>query len=50
VDLGAEDGGRVGQLVAFWKRDRDRPVESPSLEAWLADLVSSMEDGRPQVA
>jgi cell wall assembly regulator SMI1 len=45
VDVAAEGGGRPGQLVAFWKADADRPVEYPSLEAWLAELVSSMEDG-----
>jgi cell wall assembly regulator SMI1 len=45
VDVAAEDGGQPGQIVAFWKADEDRPVEYPSLEAWLADLVASMEDG-----
>jgi cell wall assembly regulator SMI1 len=45
VDVTAEDGGKPGQLVAFWKADEDRPVEFESLEAWLEDLVSSMEDG-----
>ena len=46
VDLTAEDGGQPGQLVGFWKPDEDRPVEFPSLEAWLAELVRSMESGR----
>lgn len=45
VDVAAEDGGQPGQLVAFWKADEDRPVEYPSLEAWLVELVASMEDG-----
>ena len=45
LDTVAEDGGKVGQLVAFWKADADRPIEYPSVEAWLEDLVSSMEDG-----
>jgi cell wall assembly regulator SMI1 len=45
LDLTAEDGGQPGQLIGFWKRDRDRPVEFPSVEAWLADLVDSMEAG-----
>jgi len=45
LDLAAEDGGQVGRLVGFWKRDEDRPVEHPSVEAWLADLVESMESG-----
>ncbi|MDX2201555.1 MAG: SMI1/KNR4 family protein [Hyphomicrobiaceae bacterium] len=45
LDLAAEDGGTPGQLVAFWKADRDRPVEHPDLETWLATLVAAMEDG-----
>ena len=45
MDAAAEDGGQPGQLVAFWKADEDRPVEHPSLEAWLAELVASMENG-----
>lgn len=45
LDLAAEDGGRPGQLVGFWKADEDRPVEFPSVEAWLADLVESAEAG-----
>ena len=50
LDLPAEDGGQVGRLVAFWKRDQDRPVEHLSLEAWLAALVTSMESGSLQLA
>jgi cell wall assembly regulator SMI1 len=49
VDVAAEDGGQVGQLVAFWNRDEDRPIEYPSVEAWLADLVESMESGELEV-
>ena len=45
LDLAAEDGGHRGQLVGFWKADENRPVEFPSVEAWLADLVASMEAG-----
>jgi cell wall assembly regulator SMI1 len=45
VDTAAEDGGQPGQLVAFWKADADRPIEYESVEAWLTDLVRSMEDG-----
>ena len=45
LDLAAEDGGRPGQLIGFWKADEDRPVEFPSVEAWLADLVESAEAG-----
>ena len=43
VDLVAEDGGIPGQLIGFWKADEDRPVEHPSMEAWLGDLADSME-------
>jgi cell wall assembly regulator SMI1 len=45
LDLAAEVGGQPGQLIGFWKQDEDRPVEYPSMEAWLDDLVASMEDG-----
>jgi hypothetical protein len=45
LDLAAEDGGEIGQLIAFWKQDQDRPVEFASMEAWLKALVASMEDG-----
>jgi cell wall assembly regulator SMI1 len=45
LDIAAEDGGHPGQLIGFWKQDEDRPVEYPSVEAWLADLVASMESG-----
>lgn len=43
LDVAAEDGGRTGHLVAFWEADEDRLVEYPGVEAWLADLVGSME-------
>lgn len=45
LDLAAEDGGKPGQFIGFWKADEDRPAEFPSVEAWLADLVESMETG-----
>lgn len=45
VDIDAEGGGRPGQLLGFWKADEDRPVEHASVEAWLAELVASMEAG-----
>jgi cell wall assembly regulator SMI1 len=40
VDLAAEDGGQVGQFVAFWKRDQDRPIEHSCLVAWFSALVT----------
>lgn len=45
VDVDAQGGGQPGQLIAFWKADEDRPVEQASVQAWLADLVASMEAG-----
>ena len=45
VDVAAEDGGNPDQLIEFWKADEDRPVTYPNLEAWLTELVESMEDG-----
>ena len=50
LDLAAQDGGRIGQLVAFWKRDDDRPIEYASMEAWLTKLVASMENGSLELA
>jgi cell wall assembly regulator SMI1 len=45
VDLRAEDGGTPGQLIGFWKADQDRPIEHPSVEAWLNSLADTMERG-----
>ncbi|SEF29716.1 Cell wall assembly regulator SMI1 [Variovorax sp. NFACC28] len=45
VDIDTQGGGQPGQLVGFWKADEDRPVEHASVEAWLAELVASMEAG-----
>jgi len=43
LDSTAEDGGVPGQLIAFWKADHDRPVEYPSLEAWLEAVAAFIE-------
>ncbi|MET3181509.1 UNVERIFIED_ORG: cell wall assembly regulator SMI1 [Variovorax guangxiensis] len=45
VDIDAQGGGQPGQLVGFWTADEDRSVEHASVEAWLAELVASMEAG-----
>jgi predicted DNA-binding WGR domain protein/cell wall assembly regulator SMI1 len=45
VDLTAEDGGVPGQLLTFYHDSKRRPVEYPSLRAWLSELVDSMENG-----
>jgi cell wall assembly regulator SMI1 len=46
LDLAAEDGGEPGQLIAFWHDWEDRSVKYASIEAWLAELVESMETGK----
>jgi cell wall assembly regulator SMI1 len=48
VDLAAEDGGTPGQVIMFYHDWEHRPIRSPSLEAWLANLVESMESGTLQ--
>jgi cell wall assembly regulator SMI1 len=49
MDLAAEDGGTPGKLLVFYHDWEHRPVKFHSLEAWLADLVESMEGGRYEV-
>jgi cell wall assembly regulator SMI1 len=49
LDLAAEDGGSPEQLIGFWKADEDRPVEYPSVEAWLNELADSMERGTLEI-
>jgi cell wall assembly regulator SMI1 len=50
VDLLGIDGGTPGQVVTFWHDDPVRPIRFPSMEAWLADLVESMESGSLELA
>jgi len=50
LDLAAEDGGNPGQVMMFYHDWEKRPIHSPSLEAWLADLVQSMENGKLELA
>ena len=50
VDLFGIDGGTPGQVVIFWHDDADRPIRFPSMEAWLRDLVESMENGSLELA
>ena len=50
VDLLGIDGGAPGQIVIFWHDESDRPIRFPSLEAWLKDLVESMESGTLELA
>jgi cell wall assembly regulator SMI1 len=45
LDTAAEDGGQPGQLVMFWKADKDRPIPFPNIETWLEGLLSAAEKG-----
>jgi cell wall assembly regulator SMI1 len=45
LDLAAEDGGEPGQIIIFWHDWEDRSDKYASMEAWLAGLVRSMEEG-----
>jgi predicted DNA-binding WGR domain protein/cell wall assembly regulator SMI1 len=45
LDLTAEDGGAPGQLLTFYHDSEERTVDYPSLQAWLTELVGSMENG-----
>jgi cell wall assembly regulator SMI1 len=50
IDLAAENGGTPGQVLMFYHDWEQRPVRSPSVEVWLADLVASMEGGWLELA
>jgi cell wall assembly regulator SMI1 len=50
ADVAAEDGGTPGQVLMFYHDWEYRPVRSPSMEAWLADLVAAMESGSLELA
>jgi cell wall assembly regulator SMI1 len=50
LDLTAEDGGRAGQIIAYWHDWEDRSVEHFSFEQWLGELVDSMEQGTLELA
>ncbi|WP_281849244.1 SMI1/KNR4 family protein [Dyella sp. GSA-30] len=49
LDLAAEDGGQPGQILEFWKADEDRPIVWADMQAWLGDLVRSMEGGTLEI-
>jgi cell wall assembly regulator SMI1 len=38
-------GGKPGQVIEFWNRDRDRDIVAPSFDAWLTTFVESLEAG-----
>jgi cell wall assembly regulator SMI1 len=50
IDLTAEDGGTPGQVRIFYHDDPSRKITHPSFEAWLHDLVHSMEAGTLKLA
>jgi cell wall assembly regulator SMI1 len=50
VDLAAENDSFPGQIIMFYHDTERRPVRALSLEAWLADLVTSMENETLQLA
>jgi cell wall assembly regulator SMI1 len=50
LDLTAEDGGTPGQIISFYHDYEARPIEFPSLEDWLLDLVKSIEDETLELA
>jgi hypothetical protein len=41
----ARDFGKPMQLIVFWHDWEDRSVKYESIEAWLGDLVRSMDEG-----
>jgi len=45
VDLLGIDGGRSRQVITFWHDEPDRGIRFPHMEAWLRDLVETMESG-----
>jgi cell wall assembly regulator SMI1 len=49
LDLAAEGGGAPGQLLTFYHDTDRRPIRFRSMEAWLGDLVESMEGGRYKI-
>ena len=36
-------GGKPGQVVEFWNRDKDRNIVAPSFDVWLTAFVESLE-------
>jgi cell wall assembly regulator SMI1 len=50
LDLEAKDGGTRGQIIDFWHDEATRNVLAPSLVDWFRDLVTTMEEGRLELA
>lgn len=42
----ADAGGVPGQVLQYWGDWQDRMILFPSVEAWLATLVTALEDGQ----
>lgn len=45
VDLEGTFGGAPGQIVQFWHDDEQRSIDFPSMQAWLAFTVETLEAG-----
>jgi cell wall assembly regulator SMI1 len=50
VDLDAEAGAAPGRVIDFWHDDADRHVLAPSFAEWFDQLVTTMEEGRLELA
>lgn len=49
IDVAAEGGGTPGQVLMFWHDAADRSISFPHIDAWLSELVGSMEAGKLKV-
>jgi cell wall assembly regulator SMI1 len=45
-DLEPAQGGRVGQMVAFWHDGAERPILAPSLAALFTEVADGLEQGK----
>jgi cell wall assembly regulator SMI1 len=49
LDLDPPPGGAVGQVIEFLHDEKDRTVLAPSLDAWLEEFATGLEDGEYKV-
>lgn len=45
LDLDPADGGSSGQVIEMWHDDDIRPLNAPSLTAWLTEFLEELEAG-----
>jgi cell wall assembly regulator SMI1 len=50
VNLDADGGGTLGEVIDFWHDEPTRNVLAPSLAHWFRELVVAMEEGRLELA